>query len=179
MNLHNILSWVLWHSNEHWGSMWNVRENVKEVFTSTFNQICQIWTYHQLAYSSSDFFEKSEFKTQFGCQLRCKYMLGTLIIIVTWVYFYFLLDIRYCTKGRFTLWTRMPFHGDVRVLIGCWTRPGITSVYTNERMIKWPWMSRSPKYIFQGIINVLTRSNMFCSERGKRGGLVGEGKGPW
>ena len=33
--------------------------------------------------------------------------------------------------------------------------------------------------IFKGPINALTWSNGFCGERGKRGGLVGEGKGPW
>ena len=46
-------------------------------------------------------------------------------------------------------------------------------------MAKGLWRSRSPKYNFQGLINALTWSNGFCGERGKRGGMVGKGKGPW
>ena len=42
-----------------------------------------------------------------------------------------------------------------------------------------PWRLRSPKYNFRGKINALTWSNGFCSERGKKGGLVGKGRGPW
>ena len=40
-------------------------------------------------------------------------------------------------------------------------------------MAKGPRRSRSPKYDFQGLINALTWSNMFCRERGRRGGMVG------
>jgi hypothetical protein len=57
--------------------------------------------------------------------------------------------------------------------------PGTTSVYTKKKMAEGPWRSRSPKYKFLGLINALTWSNGFCVERGKRGGPVGEGKGPW
>jgi len=32
---------------------------------------------------------------------------------------------------------------------------------------------------FQGLIIALTWSNGFCDERGKKGGMVGKGKGPW
>jgi hypothetical protein len=32
---------------------------------------------------------------------------------------------------------------------------------------------------FQGLIIALTWSNGFCGERGKKGGMVGKGKGPW
>ena len=46
-------------------------------------------------------------------------------------------------------------------------------------MAKGPWRSRSSKYNFQGLINALTWSNMFWGERGKRGDMVGKGKGPW
>jgi len=70
-------------------------------------------------------------------------------------------------------------HGDVKALIGCWTHPGTTSVYTMERMAKEPWRSRSSKYNFQGLIIALTWSNGFCCERGKRGGMVGKGRCPW
>ena len=42
-----------------------------------------------------------------------------------------------------------------------------------------PWRLRPPKHTFQGLINALTWSNRFCSERGKRGGLVGKSKGSW
>jgi hypothetical protein len=48
-----------------------------------------------------------------------------------------------------------------------------------EKMAEDPWRLRSPKYIFQGKINALTWSNGFCCDRGKRGGLVGKGGGPW
>ena len=37
----------------------------------------------------------------------------------------------------------------------------------------------SPKDNFQGLIIAQSWSNEFCVERGKRGGLVGKGKGPW
>ena len=70
------------------------------------------------------------------------------------------------------------FQGDVRAMIGCWTCPRITSVYTMEKMAEGSWRSRSPKYKFQGPLNTLSWSNGFCGERGKRGGLVGKGKGP-
>ena len=46
-------------------------------------------------------------------------------------------------------------------------------------MTKGPWRSRSPKSNCQGLINALTRSNGFCGDGGKRGGMIGEGKGPW
>jgi hypothetical protein len=35
------------------------------------------------------------------------------------------------------------------------------------------------KIQFSRLINALTWSNEFCSERGKRGGMGGKGKGPW
>jgi hypothetical protein len=38
---------------------------------------------------------------------------------------------------------------------------------------------RSPKDIFEGLHYPLTWSNKFCGGRGKRGGLVEKGKGPW
>ncbi len=37
----------------------------------------------------------------------------------------------------------------------------------------------SQNIYFQSLINALTWSNMFYIERGKRGGPIGEGKGPW
>ena len=52
-------------------------------------------------------------------------------------------------------------------------------VYTKGKMAKGLWRSRSPNYNFQGLINALTWSNGFCDERGKRGGMVEKGKGPW
>ena len=59
-----------------------------------------------------------------------------------------LIRLPFPTKGWFTLWTRKSSQGVVRVLIGCWTRPGTTSVYNKERMTEWPWRSRSPRFIF-------------------------------
>ena len=82
-------------------------------------------------------------------------------------------------KGWFTLWTMKSDQGVVRALIGCWTCPGIISVYTKEQMAAGPWRSRSPKYSFQDLVNALTWSNGFCSERGKRSGMVGKARGPW
>jgi hypothetical protein len=46
-------------------------------------------------------------------------------------------------------------------------------------MAEGPCKSRSPKYNFQSLLNALTWSNGFCGERGKRGGMVGKGNGPW
>ena len=46
-------------------------------------------------------------------------------------------------------------------------------------MAEWPWRSRSPNFTFQGIMNAPAWSTRFCGERGERGGMVGEGKGPW
>ena len=40
------------------------------------------------------------------------------------------------------------FEGPVKCVIGRWTRHGTTSVYTKEKMLEWPWSSRSPKDIF-------------------------------
>ena len=37
----------------------------------------------------------------------------------------------------------------------------------------------SPIDIFEGLINTMTWSNMFCGDKGKKGGMVGKGKGPW
>ena len=51
-------------------------------------------------------------------------------------------------------------------------------VYIKEKMAEGPWRSRSPKYKYEGLINALTWSNEFCGEVGKRGGMVGKGKGP-
>ena len=68
--------------------------------------------------------------------------------------------------------------GDVRALDGRGTCPRTTSVYTKENMAEGPWRLRSPKYNIQDLINALSWSNRFCGERGKRCGLVGNGKSP-
>ena len=39
----------------------------------------------------------------------------------------------------FTPWTMKSSQGLVKIVIGCWTHPGTTSVYTKEKMSKWPW----------------------------------------
>ena len=83
------------------------------------------------------------------------------------------------TKGQFTLWTTKSDQGVVRAQIGSWALPGTTLVYTKDKMTKRSWRLRSPKYNFQGLINAPTWSNKFCGERGKRGGMVGKGRGPW
>ena len=38
---------------------------------------------------------------------------------------------------------------------------------------------RGPQNVILSLIHALTWSNGFCVEIGKRGGLVGKGKGPW
>jgi hypothetical protein len=81
------------------------------------------------------------------------------------------------SQGQFTLWTMNLDQGFVRQLIGCWSCPGTTSVYTKKKLAEVPWRSRSPKYNFLGLTTALTWSNGFFVERGKRGGPVGEG--PW
>ena len=42
--------------------------------------------------------------------------------------------------------------GRVNYVIGCWTCPGTTLVYTNEKIPEYPWSSRSPKDIFKAYI---------------------------
>jgi hypothetical protein len=70
-------------------------------------------------------------------------------------------------KSWSTLWTMKSDQGDVSVLVGCWNRPGTTSVYTTEKMADGPCKSRFPKFNFKGLINALTWSNAFWGERGK------------
>ena len=69
--------------------------------------------------------------------------------------------------GSFTPWTMKSSQGTIKYVIGCWTRPDTTSVYTKGKMPRWPWSSRSPTYIFKGLHYPLTWSNMFCGGRGK------------
>ena len=83
------------------------------------------------------------------------------------------------TKGLFKPWTMKSSQGHVKYVIGCWTHPGTTSVYTKEISSKWSWSPRSPKDIFQGLHYPLTWSNGFCSGRGKWSALVEKDKGPW
>jgi hypothetical protein len=49
----------------------------------------------------------------------------------------------------------------VKFVIGCWARPMTTTlVYTKgNKMSKWPWSSRSPQDIFEGLHYPLTWSN--------------------
>ena len=83
------------------------------------------------------------------------------------------------SEGRFASWTRKSDQGVARALIGCWTRPGTTLVYTEEKMGEGPYMEvEVPKCNFQGLINALTWSNGFLRwERQERGGMVGKGMG--
>jgi hypothetical protein len=97
-----------------------------------------------------------------------------LLLGFTWV-----MEVIWQLKGWFTLWTMKLDQGSVRELIGCWSCPETTSVYTKKTIAEGPWRSRSPKYNFRGLTNALTWSNKFCGERGKRGCPLGEGKGPW
>ena len=66
-----------------------------------------------------------------------------------------------------------------KYVIGNWTCLGTTSVYIQGKKSKWPWSSRSRKYLFWGLHYPLTWPNKFCGGRGKRGALVKKGKGPW
>ena len=56
---------------------------------------------------------------------------------------------------------------------------GTTLVHTKEQMAHGPQRLRSSKYNFQCLVNAMTWSNKFCGERGKRGGMVGKGRGSW
>ena len=82
-------------------------------------------------------------------------------------------------KGLFTPWTMKSSQGPVKFVIGCWIRPGTTSVYTKEKMWEWPRSLRPPKDIFEGLHHPLIWSNGFCGGRLKRGALVEKRKGPW
>ena len=82
------------------------------------------------------------------------------------------------TDGLFTSWTMKLSQGSVKFVVGCWTRTGNTLVYTKEEMSDWPWSSRSPKYICECLHYLLTWSNGFCGERGKRGIVVENKSGP-
>jgi hypothetical protein len=81
--------------------------------------------------------------------------------------------------GLFTLCTMKLSQGPVKYVIGCWTRHWTTSVYTKEKMSKWPWSLRFSKDVFKGPHYPLTWSNEFCSGRSKRGALIVKGKGAW
>ena len=79
---------------------------------------------------------------------------GCLALQVTW---------SYLVQGLFTPWTMKSSQGHVKFVIGCWTCPGTTLVCTKgKKMLEWPWSSRSPKDIFQGLHYPLTWSNGFC-----------------
>ena len=39
-------------------------------------------------------------------------------------------------RGPLTPWTMKSSQGPVRALIGCWSRPGITSVYTKGKNVR-------------------------------------------
>ena len=60
------------------------------------------------------------------------------------------LEVRWVTspQGLFIPWTMKSSQGLVKYVIGCWTHPETTSVYTKRKMSMWPWSSRSPKDIF-------------------------------
>ena len=103
----------------------------------------------------------------------------TLIIHRSILFYLFILKSN-TNEGLFTPWTMKSSQGPVKYVIGCWPRPGTTSVYTKgKKMFEWPWSSRSPKDIFQGLHYPVTCSNGFCGGRGKRGAPIEKGKGPW
>ena len=77
-------------------------------------------------------------------------------------------------EGLFTLWAMKVSQGSVEYVIGCWTCPRTTSVYTKGKKSEWPWSLRSI-----GIHYPLPWSNGFCCGWDKIGALVGKGKGPW
>ena len=63
----------------------------------------------------------------------------------------------YCVpQGLFTSWTMKSSQCPVKSMIGCWTRHGITLVYTKEKkkMLEWPWSSRSlERYVLRPILS--------------------------
>ena len=68
--------------------------------------------------------------------------------------------------------------GPVRSVIGCSTRPGITSVYTKEQCHIDHEVPRSPNDIFQGMYYPLSWSKMFCNGRAKIGAPIQKWQGP-
>ena len=80
-------------------------------------------------------------------------------------------DIGHSNKGRFTLWTMKSSHGRLSDVIGRWSHPWTTWVYTKEKMAKWPRRLRSSKYNFLSLLYPLPWSNGFSVGTSKRGGL--------
>ena len=62
-----------------------------------------------------------------------------------------------------------------KFVIGCWTSPGTTSVYTKEQNVRVTMKFKVPK---RPTMYPLLWSNGFC-RRGKKGAMVEKGKGPW
>ena len=69
-------------------------------------------------------------------------------------------------------WTVKSSQGPVTFVIGCWTHPGTTTVYTKEKMSKWPWSSQVPKRHTLRPTWSMTWPNMFCRGRGNKGAWV-------
>ena len=51
-------------------------------------------------------------------------------------------------EGLFTPWTTKSSKGPVKFVIGCWTRPRTTSVYTKEQNVKVSMGVRGPQKIY-------------------------------
>ena len=73
-------------------------------------------------------------------------------------------------KGLFTPWTIKLSRGLVKFVIGCWTHPATTSIYTKEKMSKWPpngvWGPQ--KTYFEAYIVHWHGPTCFAVERAKR-----------
>ena len=81
-------------------------------------------------------------------------------------------------EGLFTPKTMESSQGLIKSVIGCWIRPGMTLVYTKEKMSEWPWSWRFSKDMFKDLHYSLTWSNRFCGGRDRRGAMVEKNKGP-
>ena len=82
------------------------------------------------------------------------------------------------TKKVFTPWTMKSSQSHVKYVIGCWTCPKTTSIYTKEKMLECSLSLRFSKDIFQGLHYPLTWSKGFCGGRGEKGVIIEIGKGP-
>ena len=60
--------------------------------------------------------------------------------------------IDYPDYGMFTPWNMKLFHGSVKIVIGCWTHPGTTSVYSKE------WKNDRVIMEFQGPQNIYLKA---------------------
>ena len=93
--------------------------------------------------------------------------------LLSWIFNYFhsITCVITGSKGLLTPWTMKSSQGPVQFVIGCWTRPMTTSVYTKEQMSEWPRSLRSlVSWIFNSfhIITYVISRSKGCLHHGPR-----------